>query len=137
MVFKPPAGSGRGAASVSERGAGVGIGIGAERVRMVFKPPPGAGGGSERSDGPARAPKREGRGRTGASGGRGGERVAGMHTAQNVSGRNAPPFLRGTSKKGAAGRTQSAAERLSSYDNIDTYPLSLWRVWGRGPINPP
>ena len=50
-------------------GGGVGIGILAERVRMVFKPPPGAGGGSERSDGPTRAPKREGRGRTARAGG--------------------------------------------------------------------
>ena len=84
-------------------GGGVGIGILAERVRMVFKPPPGAGGGSERSDGPTRAPKREGRGRTGASGGRGGERVAGVHMAQNESGRNALPFCEARAKRGQRG----------------------------------
>ena len=70
--FKPPAGSGRGAASESERGEGVGIGILAERGHTSakhFKPPPGVGGGSELSDGPTRAPKREGRGRTARAGG--------------------------------------------------------------------
>ena len=42
----------------------------------------------------------EGRGRTGASGGRGGEGVAGMHMAQNESGRNAPPFFARHEQKG-------------------------------------
>ena len=35
----------------------------------VFKPPAGGAGGSELSDGPTRAPKREGRGRTARAGG--------------------------------------------------------------------
>ena len=45
------------------------------------------------------------------------------------------PFLRGTSKKGAAGRTLSAAEPLCLYDNIATYPSGHMGAewWGRGP----
>ena len=59
------------------------------------------------------------------AGGRGGARVVGDARKQKESVRNAPPFLRGTSKKGAAGRTLSAAERLSSYDKIATYPSDI------------
>ena len=36
-----------------------------------------------------------------ASGGRGGEGVVGMHMAQNISGRNAPPFARYEQKGGS------------------------------------
>ena len=39
------------------------------RVLFVFMPPAGGAGGSELSDGPTRAPKREGRGRTARAGG--------------------------------------------------------------------
>ena len=101
--LKAPPGSG-GGQRAKRAGGGVGIGILAERIRMVFKSPPREWGGAASCPaGPDRAPKREGRGRTGASGGRGGERVAGVHMAQNESGRNAPPSLRGTSKDGGSG----------------------------------
>jgi hypothetical protein len=66
MVLKPPPGVGGG--RPNRPGAGVGIGILAEQPLMVLKPPPGVGGGSELSDGPTRAPKREGRGRTARAG---------------------------------------------------------------------
>jgi hypothetical protein len=118
IVLEPPTGSGRGAASEASRGQGWGLGFWRSNRLLYWSPPPGVGGGQ----------------RAKRAGGRGGDWVVFTLMLQNESGRNVPPILRGTSKEGAAGRTQSAAEPLCLYDNIATYPSGLWG-WsgGKGP----
>ena len=105
--FKAPSGSGRGQAD--RPGAGVGIGILAERCHRVFKPPPGVGGGRPN--------------RPGAGVGLGSSVT---HVCKMKAAATRPLFCEVRAKKGAAVRTLSAAERLSSYDKIATYPSDLW-----------
>ena len=125
VIKSPPQGAGGGQRAKRAGGGGGDWDLGGAVLHGI-QAPTGSGGGQRavgRTDPSAQA---RGARTDGASGGRGGEGVVGVHMSQNESGRNAPPILRGTSKKGAAVRTLSAAERLSSYDIIATYPSDLW-----------
>ena len=109
-ISKPPPGVGGG--RPNRPGVGVGFGILAERFHTAakhFKPPPGVGGGR---------PNRPGAGV--------GTGSLVTHVCRIKADATRPLFCEGRAKKGAAGRTLSAAERLSSYDNIATYPSDLW-----------
>ena len=102
IVLEPPPGAGGG--RPNRPGEGVGIGIGAERPLMVLDPPPGVGGGR---------PNRPGVGV--------GFGTLGTHVCRIEAPATRPLFCEARAKKGAAGRTLSAAEPLCLYDNIATY----------------
>ena len=70
---------------------------------MVFKPPPGAGGGSELSDGPTRAPKREGRGRTARAGGGVGKGLPECTWRRTKADATRPLFCEERAKRGQRG----------------------------------
>ena len=134
VIKSPPQGAGGGQRAKASGGRGWGLGSWrseATRPQSISSPPREWGGAAScRTDRPERPSARgeDGRRERGEGWGRGCRyaHVAELKRTQRAT------FLRGTSKKGAAGRTLSAMERLSSYDNIDTYPLSLCRWNGEG-----